>query len=96
MSWYRERVYALGDDYDPADRKAALEKTMETEERIATGILFRAAPRKLFADRFRKEITDRPFAALKPVSPEKIAGFLSGLRKGYLREDNSRSPVVGK
>jgi 2-oxoglutarate/2-oxoacid ferredoxin oxidoreductase subunit beta len=43
VSWYRERVYALGDDYDPADRKAALEKTMETEEKIATGILYRAA-----------------------------------------------------
>jgi intracellular sulfur oxidation DsrE/DsrF family protein len=64
---------------------ALLEKTMETEERIATGILYRAAPRSPFADRFRKEITDRPFAELKPVSPEKIEGFLSNLRKGYLR-----------
>ncbi len=80
MSWYRERVYTLGDDYDPADRKAALEKTMETGERIATGILYRAAPRKPFADRFRKEIVDLPFAEVKPVSPEKISGFMSGLR----------------
>lgn len=95
VSWYRERVYALGDDYDPADRKAALEKTRETGQKIATGVLFRAAPRKLFADRFRKEMTDRPFAALKPVSPEKITGFMSGLRKGYLREDNPISPGVG-
>jgi len=83
LSWYRERVYTLGDAYDPADRKAALEKTMETGEGIAAGILFRAAPRKPFAGRFRNEITDRPFAELKPVSPEKMAGFLSGLRKGY-------------
>ena len=96
VSWYRERVYALGEDYDPADRIAALEKTMETEEKIAIGILFRAAPRKLFADRFRKEIADRPFAEIKPVAPEIIEGFLSGLRKGYLREGNSSSPVVGK
>ena len=80
VSWYRERVYTLGDDYDPSDRKAALGKTMETEERIATGILYRAAPRKPFADRFRKEITDLPFAALKSVSPEKISDFMSGLR----------------
>jgi 2-oxoglutarate/2-oxoacid ferredoxin oxidoreductase subunit beta len=80
VSWYRERVYTLGDDYDPADRNAALEKTMETDEKIAIGVLFRATPRKLFGDRFRKEITDRPFAEIKPVSPEKIAGFMSGLR----------------
>jgi hypothetical protein len=70
-----------------------LEKTMETEERIATGILFRAASRKPFGDRFRKEITDQPFAALKPVSPEIIAGFLSGLRSVCLREDNSRHSI---
>jgi 2-oxoglutarate ferredoxin oxidoreductase subunit beta len=82
VSWYRERVYTLGGDYDPADRKAALEKSMETEEGIATGILYRTALRKTYADRFRKAITDRPFAELKPVSPEKIAGFLTGLRKG--------------
>jgi 2-oxoglutarate/2-oxoacid ferredoxin oxidoreductase subunit beta len=94
LSWYRERVYTLGDDYDPADRKTALEKTLQTEDRIATGILFRAAPRKPFADRFRKAITDRPFAELKPVAPEKVAGFLSGLRKGYAPEDDSRSPRV--
>jgi 2-oxoglutarate ferredoxin oxidoreductase subunit beta len=93
VSWYRERVYKLGDGYDPNDRKAALEKTMETEERIATGILFRAASRKPFGDRFRKEITDQPFAALKPVSPEIIAGFLSGLRSVCLREDNSRHSI---
>jgi 2-oxoglutarate ferredoxin oxidoreductase subunit beta len=82
VKWYREKVYTLGDDYDPGNRKAALEKSMEMEERIATGILFRTAPRKPFADRFRKEITDRPFAELKPISLEKITGFLSGLRKG--------------
>lgn len=80
VSWYRERVYTTSDDHDPGDPKAALEKAMETEDRIATGILFRTAPRDPFAARFRKEITDRPFAELTPVSPEKIAGFLAGLR----------------
>ncbi len=75
VSWYRERIYTLGKDYDPADRKAALEKTMETGQKIATGILFRAAPRKLFAARFRQEITDRPFAEIKPVSPQTVTHF---------------------
>jgi hypothetical protein len=56
---------------------------METGEGIAVGILFRSAPRKPFADRFRKEITNRPFGELMPLSPEKMAGFLSGLRNGY-------------
>jgi 2-oxoglutarate ferredoxin oxidoreductase subunit beta len=80
VSWYRERVYELGDDYNPTDRKAALEKTMGAEEKIPVGILFRTTPRTLFADRFRNEISDRPFAELKPVSPERIDVFLSGLR----------------
>lgn len=85
VSWYRERIYNLGDDYDPTDRKTALEKAMEAGERIAAGILFRSAPRKPFADRFRKEITDRPFGELMPVSPEKLAGFLAELRKGPIQ-----------
>jgi len=63
--------------------------------RVPTGILFRATPRKLFADRFRKEISDRPFAEVAPVSSEKITAFLSGLKEGYIREGNSRAPVAG-
>jgi 2-oxoglutarate ferredoxin oxidoreductase subunit beta len=80
VSWYKERAYKLGDDYDPGNRDAALAKALETDDRFPTGILFQSAPRETFAHRFRKEITDKPFAGLKPVSQERIAGFLSNLR----------------
>ena len=41
--WYKERVYKLDDDkYDPGDRKAALEKALEWEGRIPTGVIYKA------------------------------------------------------
>ena len=45
-------------------------------------------PNNTYADRFRKKINDRPFADLKPVSPDKIAGFMFGLGKGRICEGN--------
>ena len=40
-SWYRERVYQLGEDYDPSDRLTALEKAQEWGERIPIGVIYR-------------------------------------------------------
>ena len=42
-AWYRERVYKLEEEsgYDPADRKAALEKAQEWGERIPIGVIYR-------------------------------------------------------
>jgi len=40
-SWYQERVYRLGDDYDPSDRMPALEKSQEWGERIPIGVIFK-------------------------------------------------------
>jgi 2-oxoglutarate ferredoxin oxidoreductase subunit beta len=40
-SWYQERVYQLGDDYDPSDRLAALTKAQEWGERIPIGVIYR-------------------------------------------------------
>jgi 2-oxoglutarate ferredoxin oxidoreductase subunit beta len=41
FQWYRERVYKLEGGYDPADKKAALEKAQEWGERIPIGIIYR-------------------------------------------------------
>jgi 2-oxoglutarate ferredoxin oxidoreductase subunit beta len=40
--WYRQRVYKLEEEkgYDPADRKAALEKAFEWGEKIPIGIIY--------------------------------------------------------
>ncbi len=41
-TWYRERIYKLGADYDPADKLAAFAKSQEWGDRIPTGVIYRA------------------------------------------------------
>jgi 2-oxoglutarate ferredoxin oxidoreductase subunit beta len=43
FEWYRERIYKMEDEhgYDVANRKGALEKAEEWEQRIPIGILYR-------------------------------------------------------
>jgi 2-oxoglutarate/2-oxoacid ferredoxin oxidoreductase subunit beta len=40
-NWYRQRVYPLEEDYDPADRMTAFQRALEFGERIPTGILYK-------------------------------------------------------
>ena len=35
--WYRQRVYRLGPDHDPADRDAAFQMSLEWGDRIPLG-----------------------------------------------------------
>ena len=77
LSWHKERVDKLEDDYDPGNRDAALKKAMKISDRIPIGIIYQGTPRVTYADRFRKEINDKPFAELKPLSQEKMTAFLS-------------------
>lgn len=39
--WYKKRVYALDDTYDPSDKATALVKAMEWGDRIPIGIIYR-------------------------------------------------------
>ncbi len=39
--WYSERVYRIGDDYDPFDRIEAFKKALEWGEKIPAGIIYR-------------------------------------------------------
>jgi 2-oxoglutarate ferredoxin oxidoreductase subunit beta len=80
ISWYRERVTKLGREYDPRDRSAALNKAMEASGNFVIGVLYEAPPGNLFADRFRKDVTNRPITELGMQDPEKIGGLLSGFR----------------
>jgi len=50
FSWYKQRVYHLGDDYDAQDRSAAFMKALEWGERIPLGIIYRNN-RPLYEDR---------------------------------------------
>jgi len=40
-AWYGERVYNVGSEYDPEDRIAAFQKSLEWEERIPIGVIYR-------------------------------------------------------
>ena len=77
VSWYKERVKKLGREHDPRDRKAALNKAMEENEAYTIGGLYEAPSGNIFADRFRKEITDRPLIELGMQNPENVVDLLS-------------------
>jgi 2-oxoglutarate ferredoxin oxidoreductase subunit beta len=51
FEWYRQRVYRLGADHDPADRAAAFTKALEWGDRIPLGIIYRNE-RPTFEERF--------------------------------------------
>ncbi len=46
---YREKIYKLGEDYDPSDIKNALEKAMETETKIPIGVIYKTT-RQAYTD----------------------------------------------
>jgi len=41
FEWYRQRVYHIEPEYNPEDRVAAFQRSLEWEERIPTGIIYR-------------------------------------------------------
>lgn len=40
FDWYRQRVYALGDDYNPRDKEAAMARAWEWGDHIPIGVLY--------------------------------------------------------
>jgi len=72
-AWFRERVYKLdGDEHDPANRRAALEKAQEWGDRIPIGVVYREQ-RATFEDRLpglgRGPLAERQ---LDPAEAEKL------------------------
>jgi 2-oxoglutarate ferredoxin oxidoreductase subunit beta len=41
FKWYKDRIYHLEDQYDPADRQTAFQRSLEWGDRIPTGIFYR-------------------------------------------------------
>jgi 2-oxoglutarate/2-oxoacid ferredoxin oxidoreductase subunit beta len=80
VSWYRERIYKIENDYDPGNREAALEKSMERGEKMPIGLIYKTGPTEIFASRFRKAVTDRPLPDSQPPGKEKMLELLSGFR----------------
>lgn len=72
FAWYKERCYLLGDDHDPTDRAAALERALEFGDRIPLGVLWKN-DRPPFGS-----VPDGPLAAREPDM-----GVLAGILEGY-------------
>lgn len=77
LSWYKDRVDKLKDDYDPENQNEALKEVMKSSDQISIGVIYQGTSRVTYADRFRREISDKPFAELKPLSQQKLNEFLS-------------------
>ena len=74
--WYRERVYKLGQDYDPTNRINAFAKALEWGERIPTGVIYRK----------NRPVYEEQLAAIKeiplvkqPLAPLQIEALISEL-----------------
>lgn len=81
LSWYRERIDRIPPDHDPTDRRAALERALDSGERMSIGVFYRNSRQPLFAERFRREVTGKPLASLRWPDQESIASFLAEFRR---------------
>jgi 2-oxoglutarate/2-oxoacid ferredoxin oxidoreductase subunit beta len=72
--WYRQRVYALEEGYDPADRARAYERSLEFGDRIPTGILY-TDERPTYED-LVPLLEDLPLVR-QPFEPTRLEGTLA-------------------
>ncbi|HWR39836.1 MAG TPA: 2-oxoacid:ferredoxin oxidoreductase subunit beta [Patescibacteria group bacterium] len=72
--WYQERVYKLGDDYNPDNKLNAMEKAMEWGDKIPLGILYREE-KPDFHDKIAFLQNGKPLVNLVP-DLKKIQGFM--------------------
>jgi 2-oxoglutarate ferredoxin oxidoreductase subunit beta len=61
FAWFKERCYKLGEDHDPRNRGAAMERALEFGRRIPIGVIYRNEERAPFEDRF-------PYLAANPLA----------------------------
>jgi len=80
VSWYKERVYKIGDDHKREDREAALNRAGEWGDKIPIGILYKTDPREVFASRFRKAVSEGPLSRLNAMDPGDIRNLLGEFR----------------
>ncbi len=76
FAWYKERVYTLGQEHDPTDFGAAMDRAMEFGERIPIGVIYEN-DRPSFGGRL-------PEAARGPLAlREPDLGVLAGIVESY-------------
>lgn len=77
MSWYKERIRGLGADYDPGNRRAAMETVLDATETMPVGVLYRGNPRPVFAERYRRGVSERPIIKPAAMDDSLFTGVLS-------------------
>jgi 2-oxoglutarate ferredoxin oxidoreductase subunit beta len=82
LSWYKEKIVKLGDDYDSSARRAAIEKAQERDNTIPIGVLYEGLSGHIFADGFREKISKEPLTELKPPGKKKMKHIISGFTFG--------------
>jgi 2-oxoglutarate ferredoxin oxidoreductase subunit beta len=76
--WYRQRVYRLGGEHDPSDRKAAFAMALEWGDKIPLGIIYRNN-RPAFEERL-PVLSGKPLVKQEQFDREKLERTLAGFR----------------
>jgi len=76
--WYRQKVYKLGPDHDPADRAAAFSKALEWGDRIPLGVIYRHE-RPTFEERF-PVLSGKPLVRREQFDTGKLDRTLAAFR----------------
>jgi len=76
--WYRQRVYRLGGEHDPSDRKAAFAMALEWGDKIPLGIIYRNN-RPTFEERL-PVLSGKPLVKQEQFDREKLERTLAGFR----------------
>ena len=73
FAWYKQRIYKLGEDYNPADKAAALKKAQEWGDKIPIGIIYQQE-RPVYEDTL-PQLKDLPLVK-QPIEPRKIEALM--------------------
>ena len=76
--WYKERIYKLGDGYDPGNKLLAMEKSMEWGNKIPIGIFYQEE-KPDFHEKIDFLKTGAPLID-RDINLEKISGFMNDFR----------------
>jgi 2-oxoglutarate ferredoxin oxidoreductase subunit beta len=82
--WYRERVYKLGEDYDPTDRDSARARAHEWEDRIPLGIIYRNDELQTYEDQVLPLRAGSPLASVLKLQKDPALGQYESLKEQFL------------
>lgn len=72
--WYKDRIYYLDEDYDPYNKAKAFEKSLEWDDKIPLGIIYKE-DKVEFLDRF-PYLKDQPSLINKELHPKEAERFI--------------------